>query len=204
MSKKEAEKESERWVAGEPTRESSARVREARADAERALMKLKPHVLYGARVYRTIGDVTPESAWTCSLVYETAPQGGYQIVGLGQPQWAFGLPCATGPSPAAACEAFDKLWNDPGAKDEALESMARVIEEVAAERDNQDAQWGGPEHDDQHDVPDWLGFIAHQVQKASDARRAPGWKEAERRGLVKIAALAVAALESIGRGHGQE
>jgi hypothetical protein len=68
------------------------------------------------------------------------------------------------------------------------EEGSSVFAEIAAERVRQNAQWGGPEHDDAHGPIDWLQCIDYQHSRAtvSDYR--------ER--MVKIAALAVAAIES--------
>lgn len=71
--------------------------------------------------------------------------------------------------------------------------MERVIEEIKAERARQDAQWGGPAHDDEHDIQDFLGFIEGQIQRyRSDT-------SSIRDRLVKIAALAVAGCEAFDR-----
>jgi hypothetical protein len=67
--------------------------------------------------------------------------------------------------------------------------MSYVFEAIKRERVEQDRQWGGPEHDDEHDEQDWSDFIVHQACAIDFGR--------ER--LVKIAALAVAAIESIDR-----
>lgn len=78
-----------------------------------------------------------------------------------------------------------------------------AISEVLAERKRQDAQWGGPAHDDEHAALEWLSFIDNQTDKA--IRETAGWLHESsiapdvRVRLVKIAALAVAAIESIDR-----
>lgn len=64
-----------------------------------------------------------------------------------------------------------------------------VYNEIKAERVDQDKQWGGPEHDDLHGPDEFMGYITRQIEKDTDVR--------ER--LVKIAALAVAAVESFDR-----
>lgn len=81
-----------------------------------------------------------------------------------------------------------------------------IVLDIFAERDRQDAQWGGPEHDDGHTAHDWLRYIGHQAQRAhdetlSDDRTQLVDPEHYRQRLVKIAALAVAALESHDRSH---
>lgn len=70
-----------------------------------------------------------------------------------------------------------------------------VLSEVAAERARQDEQWGGPEHDDEHVPFEWNGFIGLQLDAADRAtvkRDRAQWRER----MIKIAALAVAAIES--------
>lgn len=71
-----------------------------------------------------------------------------------------------------------------------------VIQQINDERAAQDEQWGGADHDFQHYEADWLSFIRRQMAKAEfggDAGVIGGADFNER--LVKIAALAVAALE---------
>lgn len=100
-----------------------------------------------------------------------------------------------------------------------------VVRAIKQERERQDAKWGGPEHDDQHGLGDWLDIIAGYLDRAdieignirpfSDRKveqidqgdgppysmpRKMGesvWKY--RRALEKTAALAVAAIESLDR-----
>lgn len=88
-------------------------------------------------------------------------------------------------------------------------ARAGVFDEVGDERKRQDEQWGGPEHDDAHALRDWLTFIEKQVGAArmrqEDQNSRPdiagGYLHVPelRRRLVKIAALAVAGIESIDR-----
>ncbi len=68
--------------------------------------------------------------------------------------------------------------------------MNRVLDEVMEERRRQDEQWGGPEHDDGHINSDWVGFIGLQLGRLSVG------SAAYRETMVKIAALAVSAIES--------
>ena len=70
-----------------------------------------------------------------------------------------------------------------------------VLAEVARERHRQDQKWGGPTHDDQHDPSDWLEYIHNKKEKAHGAET-----DAEyRKRMIQIAALAVAAVESLDR-----
>lgn len=64
-----------------------------------------------------------------------------------------------------------------------------VIDEVLAERRRQDEQWGGRHHDDDHIWADWWTFIQRQ-------RRLMGVRGSARERFIKIAALAIAAVES--------
>jgi hypothetical protein len=63
-----------------------------------------------------------------------------------------------------------------------------IYGEITAERVRQDAKWGGPAHDDQHAEADFAGFILD---------RAKEWPS--RKGFIQMAALAVAAVESMDR-----
>ncbi len=70
-----------------------------------------------------------------------------------------------------------------------------VFDLIRDERARQDAQWGGPEHDDTHTAFDWMTYIQKQLDKYGRAQAF----ELERDAFVKIAALAVAAIESLDR-----
>lgn len=67
-----------------------------------------------------------------------------------------------------------------------------IVAEIHAERDRQDAQWGGVEHDDCHSSSDWMDFIDHQLDRWHEEGEA-------RVRLIRIAALAIAGIESIDR-----
>jgi hypothetical protein len=73
--------------------------------------------------------------------------------------------------------------------------MTTIEEEIANERLMQDMEWGGPDHDDKHDWYDWRQFLYKQLTSLSmeyeEVRR--------RRRFIKIAALAIAAVESMDR-----
>jgi hypothetical protein len=75
---------------------------------------------------------------------------------------------------------------------------ADVLIAIAEERQAQDAQWGGPKHDDKHGGWDWLLFVERQLRKAGSAQETSLPEQLEAR-FVKIAALAIAALESRAR-----
>ena len=71
-----------------------------------------------------------------------------------------------------------------------LMSRCDAVGDVLLERQHQDEKWGGKEHDDQHEPDDWLGFannvICEICEHTTDFRT----------GMVKVAALALAAIES--------
>lgn len=75
----------------------------------------------------------------------------------------------------------------------AAEPAADVLADVLEERSRQDAQWGGAAHDDEHTTSDWMNFIVKQT-----AFWFSGYGGSRER-LVKIAALAVAAIEMLDR-----
>ena len=79
----------------------------------------------------------------------------------------------------------------------ALQQERDIIAEISAERRSQDARWGGSTHDDQHTVNEWRQYIEYQAAylTGTDVR-------GSRARLVKIAALAVAAIESADRHDG--
>lgn len=77
---------------------------------------------------------------------------------------------------------------------------SKILCDIAAERAAQDEQWGGATHDDGHMAHDWLVFIGQQLKRArADYAQVGGFPAPVRARLVKIAALAVAGIESIDR-----
>ncbi len=70
--------------------------------------------------------------------------------------------------------------------------MEKIFNAIKEERLRQDKMWGGAEHDDTHDEQDWIGYIDYQLSKANDEGK-------YRERFTNIAALAVAALESMDR-----
>lgn len=74
----------------------------------------------------------------------------------------------------------------------------RLIGEIALERVRQDEQWGGPDHDDQHTFHDWANYIYYQLRTTNGI--APP-ADVQRERFIKVAALAVAAIESLDRAN---
>jgi len=75
----------------------------------------------------------------------------------------------------------------------ALDTLA-VMLEIAQERVKQDQLWGGPIHDDKHNVYDWAEFILKQLKGLVMVEHG-GLTSNFREQMVKIAALAVAAIQ---------
>lgn len=72
-----------------------------------------------------------------------------------------------------------------------------VLTEIENEREHQDHKWGGKEHDDHHTREDWLNIID---QISRDAILLPPADMNElRRKYVKIASVAIAAIEALYR-----
>jgi hypothetical protein len=74
-----------------------------------------------------------------------------------------------------------------------------TILEIIEERELQDKEWGGHDHDDKHDFYDWRTFIYKQLTLAS---MEGGQHDRQRKRLLKVAALAVAAVEAMDRKGG--
>lgn len=67
-----------------------------------------------------------------------------------------------------------------------------ILGGIVTERARQDKKWGGPDHDDLHDSNQWDELIWDRLYTICD-------RDQRRTQLVQIAALAVAALESLDR-----
>lgn len=83
---------------------------------------------------------------------------------------------------------------------EKAELLDLVLWEVAAERERQDEKWGGPAHDDDHDYMDWRDLVEKHV--ARPFNNPDLWPRDEgyfRRQMIRVAALAVAAVEWVDR-----
>jgi hypothetical protein len=81
-----------------------------------------------------------------------------------------------------------------------------ILAEVSAERDRQDAMFGGSSHDDTHSATDWGAILIRHLGLAFDDGKpadvclmndhCAGYDSARyRRQMVRVAAIAVAALE---------
>jgi CRP/FNR family cyclic AMP-dependent transcriptional regulator len=97
----------------------------------------------------------------------------------------------------------------PGQQEE-IENMNDIYTEIKSERLREDAEWGGAAHDDKHEPEKWCGFLRHQVRLADRAACSLATDEVTgeeeqalisvyRERLIKTAALALAATESLDR-----
>jgi hypothetical protein len=77
-----------------------------------------------------------------------------------------------------------------------------LLSDIHWERVKQISQWGGSEHDDTHFANDWARYIDHQLElgygEDNNEDGSHNWSER----FIKIAALAIAALESLERKNG--
>lgn len=71
-----------------------------------------------------------------------------------------------------------------------------LLAAVMLERATQDKQWGGAEHDNVHSFHDWAEYIEHQLVKGREEAGTEGAQESFYDRMVKVAALALAALEA--------
>jgi hypothetical protein len=70
---------------------------------------------------------------------------------------------------------------------------AEVLHDVFVERERQNIKWGGADHDDHHTMDEWRALIS------GHCGRAPLTRADDRRLLIEVAALAVAAVEALDR-----
>jgi len=68
-------------------------------------------------------------------------------------------------------------------------SSINIWGEVQRERQAQANQWDGSSHDDHHAPNDWIAFISYHAGKGS-------YKADFRQQMIRVAALAVAAIEA--------
>lgn len=74
-------------------------------------------------------------------------------------------------------------------------TLHRALRRVEMEREYQDRRWGGAEHDQQHRGFDWVAFTVDYLGRASRAAERGDHFEFQRQ-MIKVAALAVAAVQS--------
>ena len=79
----------------------------------------------------------------------------------------------------------------------AMSEMPTVFDEIKAEMDRQTVEWGGPTHDDIHDPKDWHFILSVQMGKLAESLLEG--RQSPRRRIIQIAAVCVAAVESMDR-----
>lgn len=77
-----------------------------------------------------------------------------------------------------------------------ISKKAQIWHQILDEREYQDKKWGGPEHDDEHNNHDWVSFIIKHLGRAVVWPFSP---KTFRQQMIRVAALAVAAVEWIDR-----
>jgi len=77
-----------------------------------------------------------------------------------------------------------------------MSNIDKIFGEILAERKAQDTKWGGSVHDDTHTNFDWIAYLAKHTGKAVQW---PFDKQLFRQQMIKVAALAVAAVEWVDR-----
>ncbi len=78
-----------------------------------------------------------------------------------------------------------------------VQARARILTDVTHERHAQDDKWGGPEHDDTHTAKDWVSYIVEHANRVLEYTGQPAAHE--RKQFVRVAALAIAAVEACDR-----
>jgi hypothetical protein len=73
--------------------------------------------------------------------------------------------------------------------------LQKILGEIEAERQYQERRWS-TEFDDKNDLDNWVRYIVEYSARASSAQSPPSQ---QRRDLLKVAALAVAACEAFDR-----
>lgn len=71
-----------------------------------------------------------------------------------------------------------------------------IFGEITRERASQDEEWGGATHDDSHERYEWAVFIRKQNNLGEQAAYYSTKAEEFESRMVKVAALALAAIES--------
>ena len=80
--------------------------------------------------------------------------------------------------------------------------MDRILEEIRRERDRQDEKYGGPDHDDSHYPGDWCLILSKYLGRAAAETIDAEPDAAFRDNMIKIAAVAIAATQSLDRVQG--
>ncbi|NJM74642.1 MAG: hypothetical protein HC852_01410 [Acaryochloridaceae cyanobacterium RU_4_10] len=76
-------------------------------------------------------------------------------------------------------------------------NRVEIFTKIEQECEKQDTEWDGALHDDEHSLEDWIDFIDAQINRVEECESTNLLGARER--LIKVAALAVAAIESLDR-----
>ena len=77
--------------------------------------------------------------------------------------------------------------------------MHRILDEIRQERARQDEKYGGPDHDDSHHPGDWCLILTKYLGRAAAETIDAVPDAAFRDNMMKIAAVAIAATQSLDR-----
>ena len=80
--------------------------------------------------------------------------------------------------------------------------MDRILQEIRRERDRQDVKYGWPDHDDGHYPGDWCLILSKYLGSAAAETIDAEPDAAFRDNMIKIAAVAIAATQSLDRIQG--
>lgn len=110
---------------------------------------------------------------------------------LGLEESDLGSPLETAGEWVNMMDAIEPCWP------EEQRNRGPIFSAIIAERKAQDEEWGGREHDKNHPLVDWVGFIHKQNRRADNCVGSAYERMEFKQRMVKIAALAVAALEAL-------
>lgn len=73
-----------------------------------------------------------------------------------------------------------------------------VYAAIDSERDYQDKKWGGQPHDVAHSLGDWITYMQHHLNRATEALSTQTTEHNALAAVRKVTALGVACMEQIG------
>jgi hypothetical protein len=79
-----------------------------------------------------------------------------------------------------------------------IDAAQKIFVEVLAERDRQDSEWGGEQHDDGHTPDDWRDIVGSQLARSVKRLK---FDDTFRQQMIRTAATAIAAVEAHDRRH---
>lgn len=99
---------------------------------------------------------------------------------------------------------YDNPYKGTDISDEECEYMERqdILKEICVEREYQEKRWGNIADDTKNEPNDWAAYIAHHATRWFNGGFSPYDKQTVgqfRKQMVKVATLAVAAIESLDR-----